>query len=193
MGGRALEGSTVLDYETGGVAIADSSQGLAVQTWRGRLLSDTTTLTTRSIHTYTGMVHIVLDVPDSPTISPFVVSSASGIKAFSFTFDQLMRPVVSFIQDNHAKLYWYDSSVEAFVVTDFGSGVTSPKVTLDDKRATQVSSSDVIFAYVENSNLYFRAQRDRFTVPYLLRIGIAALLKVGMTANYRLKFQCDAL
>ena len=191
IGGRALEGSTVLDYETGGIAITDSSQGLAVQTWRGRLLSDTVTLTPENIGGYTGVVHVVLDVPDNPVISPFVVLSDIGITEFSCTFDQLMRPIVSFVQSGRTMLYWYDTTVESFVISDYGVNVTSPKVTLDDKRASQVSDSDVIFAYIENNKLYFRAQRDRFTVAYLLHDGIAALLKVGMSSNLRLKFKCN--
>ena len=47
-------------------------------------------------------------------------------------------------------------------------GAVNPRVTLDDKRRGQTSSSDVILAYLRAGSLYYRQQRDRYLTEYLL-------------------------
>ena len=170
---RALASTNLVNYETGGVNISDSSQGLMVQTWRGQLIGN----------------DITLDVPSNPLITPYIVYSGTSITEFSFTFDQLMRPVVAFVQNKSSKLYWYDSSVASYVTVDFGASFSNPRVTLDDKRLTSTTDSDVILAYIENNALYYRQQRDRFLTPRLLYVGVTSLITIGFGKNNRLLFK----
>jgi len=173
IGARNSITSNILDYETGGINVFDSSQGIQVQSWRGRLIGD----------------DIILDVPDNINVTPHIAYSAAGITEFSFTFNQNMNPIVVFVQSGNSKMYWYDSSLGGYTITDYGNTVTNPRVALDDKRLEQTSNSDVIFAYIKEGSLYYRQQRDRFTIERLLRNNCSYLKKIGMGTNNRFLFQ----
>lgn len=156
--------------ELGGIGLNNPSQGLQVQTWTLRFVSG----------------DIRISAPNTPEVTLF---SAVGITELDLAFDQNMRPVVSYVQSGQAKFRWYDSLVESQVITDLPAGTITPRVTLDDKRFFSYGSSDVILAYVLNGNLYFRAQRDRFGVEYLLKENVGGrLIRIGMNNNNRLQF-----
>ena len=173
IGGRARAITDVLDYETGGTDIGDASDGMQVQVWKGELIEDEF-----------GDCDIILS---SDLTAPVVVYSGAGITEFSFTFDQNMRPVIAFVQADVAKLYWYDSSVADYVVTNIAVGAVTPKVSLDDKRASQNDTSDVIVGYVADG-LYFQMQRDRYEISYFLTNVCGKLMKIGMTNILRFMF-----
>ena len=117
------------------------------------------------------------------------ILSKLDITEMSFTFDQNGRPSVVYVQYGIAKIWWYDSTVGGMANTLIGSGVISPKIILDDKRQTQTDSSDIVLGYIRNKNLYYRQQRDRFGVEYLLATGVVGRLqKLGMGNNLRLQF-----
>jgi len=165
------------DFELGGIALQDPSQGHLVQEWNCYITDDFTE------------IRIV-----APAVTDTLLYTGTGITSVSCSFDQNMRPTFAFIEEGSAKLSWYDSVPEETVVTDYGATVFTPKVTLDDKRALQEGAADVIFAYVKNDNLYMRMQRDRYLVEYLLYTGIiedelGELQCIGMCRNFRLGFQ----
>lgn len=161
------------DYEDGGIALQDPSEGLQFQTWRGYILND----------------QIILEAPGIP---PFTAYTGTNLTEVSITFDQNMRPTFAFVEDGVAKLRWYDSVPEETVITTLGADHISPRVTLDDKHPLGITDSDVILAYVRAGNLYFRAQRDRFQVEYLLREDVPERLQViGMNTGWRLQFRFE--
>lgn len=172
LGGRALPVRNVVDYEWGGVALQDSSQGLMVQFWRARIESENTQI-----------------IIDAQNIAPFVLITGVNITEVSLAFDQNMNPAVAYVEDGTPKLYWYDSTVPGMVTTTFPNIVT-PRVSLDDKRDSQSQNNDVIFAYMKNSNLYMRMQRDRYGVEYLLAedIDSPGLIKIGMSRQNRFQW-----
>ncbi|MCO1337134.1 hypothetical protein MO867_22680, partial [Microbulbifer sp. OS29] len=100
-----------------------------------------------------------------------------------------MRPVIAYVEAGTAKLYWYDSSAGA-QTTSTWPGIITPRLTLDDKRSTQTSASDVIFAYLNNGHLYYRQQRDRYEIEYRLQenVNSPGLIKIGMNRQFRLQF-----
>ncbi len=168
VGARALAVTRTVDYEDGGIGISDPSQGSLYQRWRGRLIE--------------GRVWL-----DAANAAPYPWLDALGTTEFSFTFDQNMRPAIAFVQNGVAKLRWFDSQAGQQVTTDIGAGVITPRVTLDDKRFTQSANSDIILAYVRDGALYYRQQRDRFTIERLLDAGPhKGLIKIGMGSNLRL-------
>lgn len=168
-GARARAVTATVDFEDGGIALQDPSQGNQYQQWRGRLLGEDVVL-------------------DAPTVAPVTIYSAPDITEISFTFSQNMDPALAFVQADVAKLRWFDSTVGTNVITEYPGAIT-PRVILDDKRATQVASSDIIFAYLRSGALYYRQQRDRFQTEYLLDTGPhAGLVKIGFNAQLRLQF-----
>jgi hypothetical protein len=165
----------LVSYEMGGTDINDGSDGLMVKTW---------TLT------YVDPDFILTALGSGP----YTLFSFTGVTKVSLAFDQNMRACVSYVRDGVAWIYWYDSLIAGFTHTVVGAGVTDPCVCMDDKRANQIAANDIILAYTKDNNLYFRAQRDRFGVEYLLRNDVnATLMKVGMNRVNRLQFQLEAI
>lgn len=161
-----------LDYEDGGIALQDPSAGLLYQQWTGRLLDGTT-----------------ITLQGSNMESPTTWLTGAGITEFSFTFDQNMKPAVAFVEGGVAKLNWFDVTVNQQVTTSFGDSVKNPRVSLDDKHRLASATSDVIFAYLRNGNLYYRQQRDRYLVEYPLATFVAGRLnKIGMNVKNRFQF-----
>jgi len=178
IGAKALTNSNLSDYEDGGVDLNDTSLGLRYQIWMGLLVGDSIVITSTNGHSYT-------------------LHSGYGISEFSFSFDQNMRPVLAWVQGGVAKLQWFDSSLGIQVITDLGNTILNPKVYLDDKRSLSNNSSDIILGYFKSGNLYYRQQRDRYLIEYLLATDVYTmtngvrsneLVKIGMAGNLRLHF-----
>jgi len=169
IGGRAYPVTNFVDYESGGVGIQDPSKGMLYQTWRARLEND----------------HVYISSENTPEYSIF---SGSGITEISFSFDQNMRFTLAYVESGNAKLYWYDSTISGMRVTNFGASVLNPRVTMDDKRSSQSSTNDIIFAYVRDGAIYYRQQRDRFQVERFIQGGVSKLKKIGMNDKLRLQF-----
>lgn len=163
-----------LDYENGGLDIGDTTEALTYQTWRGRLIGEDVIL-------------------DAPSVSPVTIYSAADITEISFSFDQNMTPALAYVQGGVAKLRWYDTSIPGYDILTV-TGAITPRISIDDKRKSQTSQSDLILAYVRSNCLYYRRQRDRFLTEYLLLTGPALgidslqLVKIGMNKKWRFQF-----
>ena len=170
IGARSNYVSAFVDYEDGGIAIDDTSEGLLYQTWQININQNK-------------------DIYYIPTTGlSSTVYSGTHITEVSGTFDQNMRPAFSFVDLLNPYLRWYDSSLGAYTVTPLDPNIIYPKVFLDDKREWQAYNSDIILGYIRSGNLYFRMQRDRFTIEYLLKENISTLFKIGMNSQLRVQF-----
>lgn len=163
----------LVDYELGGVALTDASQGLMVKPWKCWL----------------DQFNVWLQAEDSDT--PILLFQEVGLTEIALCFDQNMRWSVAYVQDGILKLRWWDSLVNSYVTTVFDVART-PKMALDDKRATQQANSDMILAYMRGNALYYRQQRDRFAIERLLRDNLypnTKLKNIGMGKNLRMLFE----
>lgn len=165
------------DFERGGVALNDPTQGLDVFDWRCWTDGDTVW---------------VARYPASGAAA--VVYEGERITEVALAFDQNMRPTVALVEAGVVKLRWYDSLIEGMATTSF-PGARGPMLTLDDKRVFASQTNDIIFAYVRDGNAYYRQQRDRFGVEYLLggTFGAARITQLGMGSNNRLQFKMDSV
>lgn len=165
--------SKLVDYELGGIALNDPSQGLQLQTWKCEYKDG-------------------IDVVCTPEVgSPTTILSVAGITELSLTFDQNMRPTLAYMKDEQLHLWWWDTSIPARVTTNLGAA-RSPRLCLDDKRNSQFASSDIILAYMRDTTLYYRQQRDRFLTEYTLKTDIGAdttIKTIGMGMNWRLQIE----
>ena len=159
-----------IDYERGGIAIRDSSQGLSVQNWQAWLDGD-------DVMAY------------SPSNGEELLFTRPGVTELALSFDANMNPFVGFIQNGEAFIWWYDSLVAAQVFTSLGTGITNIRATLDDIREVNSANRDIIVAYNKNGNLYYRQQRDRYNTERLLMSESPQLDAVGMGKNLRLQFR----
>lgn len=166
---------SLIDHELGGIGLSDPSQGLQVQTWQLRMVGNEARIS-------------------APNTAEITLFTGTGITEVSLAFDQNMLPVIAYVQDNEAKLRWYDSLAGTNVITVFPAGTITPRVCLDDKRRLQYGASDVILAYVRDNNLYFRAQRDRYGIEYLLKTAVGGkIIRVGMNVVRRLQFMMEVV
>ena len=156
-------------WESGGVGLSDTSQGLVSHIWRA----------------WTDSKVIYIQRSDLPKDTAKTLLEAPNITELDLTFDQNMRPVLTYVSGGIAKLYWYDTVSKSQTITDFPN-VQNPRVSLDDKRAFNTANSDVIFAYINNDQLCCRYQRERYGIEHVLHQlpPKTELVKIGMgTAN----------
>lgn len=163
----------MIDYEAGGVAIQDPSQGLTGYTWK--------------------IFQVNLDVfVQRNGADPVLLFSQDNITSLSLAFDQNMRPNVAYtLADGTVALRWFDSTIQNFRTTNFGTA-RCPRLTLDDKRIEMTTTSDVLFFYIKGDELCWRQQRDRYGVERVLVNGIlptTVLKNVGMNTVYRIQFE----
>jgi hypothetical protein len=168
-GGR-MRGNLKMDLELGGIALNDPSQGLLYQMWTAE---------------YTGGNVVV----SAPSVATTLLFSRPDIESISLGFDQNMRPAIAFMQAGQAWLWWYDTNVNTQVFTQLDPGITSIACCTDEKRQTQTDVSDIIVAYIRAGSLYYRQQRDRFQIEYLLYANCGGrIIEVGMNRKLRLQF-----
>lgn len=174
---QRLASQLLTDYELGGIALNDASQGLEVQTWT--CVCDG--------HNF------VITSPSDPG-GTTILTVAGNVVDMSFTFDQNMKQFVAYtLDDGTSWFYWFDALGSAFATTQLPTGSVSPRCTLDDKRPQNTSSSDIILAYVNltNQSMYFRQQRDRYLIEYDLTDygnSVSTLINIGLSTVNRMQF-----
>lgn len=165
----------LVDWEEGGIAINDGSQGLQVQTWQCVCDGHAFIVTSPSDPSGTNILNVIGNVVD-----------------MSFTFDQNMRVFACYTTDDGVlSYYWFDSTIAGFRTSTTPAGSAFGRCTLDDKRPTQQQASDIIFSYTRGGQLYFRMQRDRYGIEYLLTTTALAdsrLINIGISSVNRLQF-----
>lgn len=171
--------SALEDWQLGGIGLSNASQGLQVQAWN---------LTVQGTGTNTS---VWLSAPNTPAAQLFALANITWAR---LAFDQNMHPVVSYVAGGAPGFYWWDPTIPGATFTTLPNTVINPCVTLDDKRAIQtlLGNNDVVMCYINNGNLCYRLQRDRYGTEYVWYSNITSLLvnpfvnKIGMSNNYRL-------
>lgn len=161
----------VIDYEFGGISIQDTSQGLNVFVWE--CFYKDRWITLRSPNEEVKWLQI------------------DGVTHVGLAFDFNMNPNICYVVNGETFLRWYDTSIQGFRTTSFGSSIKSPQISLDDHREEFSGSSDIIFAYVRNGSVYYRQQRDRYNIErYVGEVpDDLTLIQIGMNRKYRFQFK----
>ena len=160
-------------WDKGGVALNDTSEGLSKYEW----------------FAWTDGEHIYLKREDLEEVT--VLVNDIDITEIDITFDQSMRICLAYVSNNQSKLLWYDTVTAKSVITLLGDNDVRPRVCLDDKRTINAGNSDIILAYQRNNSLYFRLQRDRYSIEYLLATDLEVqrfLWRIGMGRESRFLF-----
>lgn len=163
--------SPLVDWEQGGIALVDTSQGLQMKNWR----------------CWVDGLRIMAQAASDPPVELFY---ASGVSEVSLAFDQEMHFCVAYVQRGVARLRWFDPTAGEYVTLDL-PGAQCPRVALDDKRARQLYRSAIVLAYLRDDTLYVRQQTDGFVTETLVRDNLypgAVLRNIGMNRQWRLQF-----
>ena len=176
IGGRFYTVGPMEDFETGGVALDDPSQGLQVKVWRAWIKDD--------------KIYI-----DNADIAPVLAYSGTALSEVSLAFDQNMRFALALVEDGTAKLNWYDTTIPGRTTLTFVDAVT-PRICMDDKRRMAEGANDIILAYISGGKLCYRRQRDRFLTEFERTDLVAEngagdyrLVRFGMADTLRLQFE----
>lgn len=167
IGAGLLPNSDTVDYVDGPVGVQNTDGGLRNQKWRARLINADVSLV-------------------SPNTPEFVIATIRCCRVISLAFDQNARYLLAYLIDDVMWLYWYDPLLLEYTHMQLATGVSSLRMSLDDKRMSQSSTSQILLVYVQDGDLYYRKQADRYGVPYLLQTGVAGrIIKVGMNKGNR--------
>lgn len=168
------------DYEMGGIALQDISHGHNVQAWYFHWDPLSTNVYTRP----------------GVTGTDIFLHTATNVFEYCAAFDQNMRWIdVCTNTSGVTVMRWYDPTIPGYTTTTF-TDVASCRITLDDNRETQITAgvTDVLLTYVKPSTgqLCLRAQRDRWTVEYILHTfanHTALITHFGMANRYRVQWR----
>ena len=167
-----------IDYEMGGVALQDPSQGLRVQQWRAWF------------DPMAAAPGVFIESATQPQLQIF---EQNDIAWLSFCFDQNMRwSAVYTLNDDSSYLRWYNSLIGDYEILALDKGVISPFLTMDDKRATQMDKNDMILAYIQKQTVFVRVQRERFLIPHVWAEKIpkdCIIRNFGMSNKLRLQME----
>lgn len=169
------QGGMLHDFEMGGVALNDGTQGIDLQLW-------------------VCWVDRAWDVRVRPYAGAgpgTVLFNQPGIIRLSFSFDSNMQPAVAYEIDEEVRFFWYDSISAGYTTTTY-AGARTPRVVHDDKRDYEADKSDVLLVYLRDDGLHQRKQRDRYTIEYTLETSLPRTLRLAnlaMGANYRIHFE----
>lgn len=132
--------------------------------------------------------------------SPIITVTGMSLNV-SFTFDQLMRPMLSYQTGSGlnrvartAYLYWYDTTLSSFQTVSVANAI-SPLLTFDYPFDSSMSFAEASWWYIRAGNICYRKQSDRFTIEYVFAAkpsNMAILATVGMGRNFRLHVQLEA-
>lgn len=156
----------------GGFDVGDTRDGIASYTWEA--WTDGGTISIRNIQT-TMTYRVLKDI---------------NITEISVAFDRNLNLFIAYKSGNTSKLWTgINGSLTGAVIVEL-EDANSPRVALDDNRPIIGSKSDIIFAYVLNSTLYCRYQRDQFFVERKLNAlsENTFLHRIGMGNDYRFLF-----
>ncbi len=160
----------LVDTHLGGIALGNTSQGIAYQLWTAEIVGS----------------DIMLSAPNTPQ---FALLSGVDAVWVALAIDQNAREFIAYADANgNASYYWYNTTIPGYTTTALTGPVYRPFAALDDNRLLESGTSDVILAYVRSGTLYMRVQRDRFGTEYNLGAAPATLVQIGMNEVDRFQF-----
>lgn len=163
------------DWERGGIAHQDPSQGIDLKDWRA--WKDRAS-------------GWILVQPVDLSQPPIQVHQEPNATFISLAFDRNMRLVVAWRVVNTSYLYWFEPITNTYTITSYPS-THSPRLSHDDKRERASQWSDVLFFYIRAGQLCVRTQRDRYEIETILaEVGDDVILyRVGMNTKLRMQLE----
>lgn len=156
---------------TGGVAIGDGSQGREIQLW-------TVAYEAGSINVY-----------DALGVLSFTLAVA-GVLSVCLAFDSNMAVTLAYQKADGAYLYFFNSLSGLFDTLQL-LGADQSRVAVDKTAIFFSGASDVILVYSLAGVIYWRQQRDRYTIARTVGPVTPgyALRRVGPNLDNRLQIE----
>lgn len=158
-------------YSLGGVAINDTSQGLASHVWKSFLRGNDICVQREGLAEYE------------------VVATLEGVIQLDLAFDQTMRPFVCFSTSEKSGYIHFNPLNSVYEIIDLPSDVRYPCCSLD--YTDNSSISDIYMAYTRGGVLYYRLQRERYLIEHsIASVPVKSLVwRIGATVDGRFAYQ----
>lgn len=153
----------------GGTALGDAAAGRQVKLWVVEYAYGII-----SVGPDNGPVELTLAVPD--------------LLSVSLAFDSNMGVVLGWQSTTGGNLHYFDIELNSYVTKPFPTA-SSCRVCVDDARDFYSSQSDVIFAYTATDTLYWRQQRDKYEIDYIVGATTKKLIQIAPSTANRLQFE----
>lgn len=156
---------------TGGTAIGNGAAGREIQLWSVKYEG-----TNINVYDAAGVLSFTL-----------VVSGATSV---CLAFDSNMAVTICYTKSDGSYLYFFNSQSGQFE-TLFLAGADTCRVAVDKASLFFNTNSDVLFVYSKAGVLYWRQQRDRYTIERTVGAvtGGQSLRRVGPNVENRLQIE----
>lgn len=164
------ERDQLIDFEQGGIALNDGSQGTDVQLWSGIYLDGGFQLS-------------------APTVPPTIVYSTPNVTRFAFSFDQNMQPVLAWQDPSGAHVRFY-ANTGHFQIQDLEAGAVNVCMSADSNNPLDVNIRNVILAYNVGDSLNARVQVESYADAHVLDGAFPyAMTACGPGTDYRYRYR----
>lgn len=162
-----------VSYAEGGAVLSNASIGLTGYVWKAYLSGDKVLLNREG----EDAVHEVL--------------TRDGITQLDLTFDQAMRPFITYVADELPYYYHFNAEDSTYSEVALDRSIKFPRCALDMPEAVNIPNSDIILGYTREGNLCYRIQRERFKVEHIIATDVkkTMLWRVGRLVDERFGYQ----
>ncbi|HEY0662579.1 MAG TPA: phage tail protein, partial [Lysobacter sp.] len=172
------------DYEVGGIALNDGTQGMQVRQWVARVVAE-------EVDGVVGS-RIEASNDNGVTWNPLLTRPGVRVTEICLAFDNNMNPFVGFVEEGGAAYrWWFDSISGVQTLTLLPAGTRSPRACTDEKRRVLQADTDICFMYIRGTKLFVTYQRERYATEHELATGLSTtdeLVAVQMNVERRLQW-----
>ena len=95
-----------------------------------------------------------------------IFEEVNEIEEISLTFDSLGREIIFYKISSGLYVWFFDSLASSFIKLLISENGKNPLADFDYINNTSNENADAMIFYVKNDGIYWRLQRDRFTIEY---------------------------
>lgn len=161
-------------YTQGGSTLANASFGLTGYVWKAYI---------------DGSNNVIVKREDQDELH--IITSKSGITQLDFTFDQNMRPFLTYVADSFPYYLHFNADTSTYGEVALDTYIKFPRCELDMREDYNISDSDIILGYTYAGNLCYRLQRERFSEEHIIATDPkkTMLWRVGVLEDGRFGYQ----
>lgn len=159
-------------YSPGGFGLGDISKGLVSYPWQARWDPE-------------DQFFKISKISEGSEIQVFQESNKP--KWFDFCFDQNLRPFFVFVTSEGNFYYGFDTITGENKRLPLPEDIREPSVFLDRIFIEDIPESDIVMVHRTGTKVYYRLQRDRFTVSYEIKNipEVHMLWRAGISQDHR--------
>lgn len=160
-------------WTDGGPVLNNAAEGLTGYNWQA-FIRDDNVIVKREDQTDE---HIIFNKP--------------GIQQLDFTVDQNMRPFSTYVIQDKAYYWHFNSEDSTYSEVALPLDIKYPRCELDKRDLADIPSSDIILGYTRAGNLCYRIQRERYRIERIIATDPkkSMLWKIGKLQDDRFGYQ----